>query len=338
MADQLASKRKSNTIIIHPTFNKTVKAIYESKIRLPPFPDSADFDFDWLVDGDLITPFGEIETIKLDANKGFEILKNQLIFSYDESIKKYSTLEGSAYLFSHSVIRMDDENYVPTIMLSFHFYTRSEKLDNESFIKVENIERQSKIDCALERVGHCKEVVIPGSLLFVDGPLIAGDAYTSTIRTISDFNEQGICQVFFVKNSQSNMVTNNMLELKGQYNSDLHWANDFLKPGQRTNFFHYRDRNNDINSKMFCYVKPFNCSPQRIELHPTTYELFNDHIDNIMNLIYYLMIAQGDLNNPQLRSIAIAEKFARESIKIIDIKKLMRGSIMTATINEERFG
>lgn len=337
MANISSESHKSNQIIIHPTFNKTVKAIYESRIRLPPFPDSADFDFEWLVDGELITPYGNIKTIDLDAKKGFDVLNKQLIFSYDESIKKYSTLEGTAYLFSHSVIRMDDENYVPTIMLSFHFYTRSEKLNDDSFIKVENIERQSKIDCALERVGHCKDVVLPGSILFIDGPLIAGDAYTSTIGTIEDFNNEGICQIFFVKNSHSNMVTNNIEEFQGQYNSDLHWANDYLKPGQRTNFFHYRDRNNETNSKMFCYVKPFNCSPQRIELHPTTYEIYNDHIDDILNLIYYLMIAQGDLNNPQLRPIAIAEKFARESMKIVDIKKLMRGSSMTPTINEERF-
>lgn len=337
MGSGSSNERKSNTIIIHPTFNKTVEAIYKSKIRLPPFPEATDFDFDWVCDGELVTSYGEIEKVKLDAECGSVFLNERLVFSYDESIKKYNTLEGSAYLFSHSVIRMDAESYVPTIMLSFHFYTRSSILKDDSFIKVENIERQSKIDCAKERIGHCRDVVLPGSLLFIDGPLIAGDAFTSVIGSVDDFNEDGICQIYFVKNSQSNMVTNNIEQLIGKYNSDLHWANEFLKPGERTNFFHYRDKYNSKNAKMFCYVKPFNCSPQRIELHPTTYEIYHDVINNIMNLIYYLMIAQGNLVNPQIRNIAIAEKYARESINIIDIKKLIRNSGLTSTIDSTRF-
>ena len=61
-------------------------------------------------------------------------------------------------------------------------------------------------------------------------------------------------------------------------------------------------------------------------------------MNDLMDMIYYLILAQGDYKNPQARSIAIAEKFARESLKLFNLRLLMKQIGLIATINESRFG
>jgi hypothetical protein len=108
--------------------------------------------------------------------------------------------------------------------------------------------------------------------------------------------------------------------LKNKYNSDLHWSYNSLQPGERSNLFRYTDKVNPKNTKLFCYIKPFDRpSPQRIEIHPETFEL----IDELFDLIFYLILVQGDKSNPQIRLIAIAEKYAREMIKTANIRSLL---------------
>lgn len=57
-----------------------------------------------------------------------------------------------------------------------------------------------------------------------------------------------------------------------------------------------------------------------------------------MNLIYYLLLAQGNPKNPQIRPIAIAEAYARATLKLIDLNQLLRRFGLVPTINQERFG
>lgn len=57
-----------------------------------------------------------------------------------------------------------------------------------------------------------------------------------------------------------------------------------------------------------------------------------------MDLVYYLLLVQGDLKNPQIRPIAIAEKYARKTLQLIDINKLTYGSGLIPTMNQDRFG
>jgi hypothetical protein len=57
-----------------------------------------------------------------------------------------------------------------------------------------------------------------------------------------------------------------------------------------------------------------------------------------MDLIYYLILVQGDKSNPQIRTIAIAEKYARATIKLLNVNKLMESAEITPTINQDRFG
>jgi hypothetical protein len=158
-------------------------------------------------------------------------------------------------------------------------------------------------------------------------------------RLLEELHNKNVFPVFFVKNSDSNLVVDNLSSIKNRFNSDLHWSYNFLKPGERTNFFRYTDKVNPKNTKLFCYIKPFDhISPQRIEIHPDTYSRYIDYIEEIFDLIYYLMLVQGDKSNPQIRPIAIAEKYAREMIKTVNIRPLLKNTSLVSTIDQERFG
>ena len=117
----------------------------------------------------------------------------------------------------------------------------------------------------------------------------------------------------------------------------MHWAYSTLKEGERTNFFEYRDRYNHTFAKVFCYLKAFDVSPQRVEIDVNTFQSNYGIINNIMDLIYYLLIVQGDLKNPQIRSIAVAEKYARAALQLINFTKMMKDLGITPTMNQERF-
>ena len=77
-------------------------------------------------------------------------------------------------------------------------------------------------------------------------------------------------------------------------------------------------------------------SPQRIEMHPITYAKNEDRMADLLNAISYLMIANGDKSNPQIRPIAIAEKFARETKKHVNIRKKLKSAGLVPTMNQER--
>ena len=184
------------------------------------------------------------------------------------------------------------------------------------------------------------EYCVDGSILLIDGPLIAGDGYTTFIQYVDDFCRRDILSIFFVKNSNSNMVIDNNRELSPKYNSDMHWSGDILKPGQRTSFFQYVDIHNPNNSKVFCYLKFYdNVSPVRVEFPTKVFQKYRNLASKMIDLAYYLLLVQGDKKNPQLRPIAVAEKYARETIKVIDVNREMRrAGGLTKTMNEGRWG
>ena len=160
----------------------------------------------------------------------------------------------------------------------------------------------------------------------------------------NDLLGKNIVSLFFVKNSSSNLVTTYVKKLRGKFNSDMHWAYSYLKAGERTNFFRYIDQSDEAKvakgkafSKVFCYLKAFNVSPVRIEIESNTFKKFRSSMDDWMNLAYYLLLVQGDLKNPQIRSIAIAEKYARATLNLINLGQLMKELGITPTMNQERF-
>ena len=334
----------SNKLILHSSFNDTIEDLHKVNIRLPENQSQVQLDFQSLIfppSGQLVTPMEEISAIDLDPINGAKKAHDdRTLAAYDESINKYSSLEGTAFLMSHSLVVMGQIDFIPLNLLTFYFYTRSEEITSKSrYIKYSiDPEMDSKKDYINDKIELLTNNSPSGSILLIDGPLIGGDVYTIMIHAVNKFLSKDILPVFFVKNSSSNLVTDNIPELYGKYNSDMHWAYKHLKKGQRTNFFKYEDQHNPENAKIFCYLKAFNLSPQRVEFHIKTFLEYQDEMNAIMDLVYYLLLVQGDLKNPQARPIAIAEKYARETLQLIDINKLTYGSGLTPTMNQDRFG
>lgn len=332
-----------NKVVIDPALEETIREVSENAASLPDFTPNAQNSADEFLfqSGELVIPVGSIEKEQLNAQLGSDLAPlARPITAYDESQGKFASLEGLGYSTSHSLVLLGSSTYVPVNYLTFYFYTRSVELAKLStHIRLsEDPEMDSKKDYIRDRIRFLEKIVPENSILLIDGPLIGGDVYTIMIRSIHAFNAKNIIPVFFVKNSSSNLVTDNIAELRRKYNSDLHWAYKYLRAGERTNFFIYRDKVNPENAKAFCYLKAFELSPQRVEFHVDTYQLFEPLIDELMNLIYYLLIVQGNLSNPQVRPIAIAEKYARETLKLVDIFSIMKEAGVTPTLNQVRFG
>lgn len=332
-----------NKVIVHPALEDTINELARLNTTLPDFTGNIRIAPGEMIfaAGELVTSVGEITASKMDAQRGSKLVSNvRPIVAYDESIGMFSSLEGVAYSTSHSLVLVAPETFVPINYLTFYFYTRSEELAKRSIhIKhSENPEMDSQIDRINDEIKFLHKVVPEKAILLIDGPLIGGDVYVRLMQVLQSFQEKQIIPLFFVKNSTSNLVTDNIAELKNRFNSDMHWAYKYLKPGERTNFFTYRDRVNQKNAKVFCYLKAFDLSPQRIEFHLDTYLQYKGMIDELMNLIYYLLLVQGNPVNPQVRPIAVAEMYARETLRLVDIMSLMKEAGITPTMNQVRFG
>lgn len=334
---------KYNSIIVHPDFNKTLKDLGKN-IKKIPNPSYGTYDSDIMnfTQGNKklgILDSKKLSKKKLDALNGAKFQENQNIYAYDESFAQYSSLEGSAYLTCHTLLHLT-KKYAPINMITLNFYTGAKNMTKKSkFIKYsKNQELDSRIDYYNERI-ELLENVPDNSILLIDGPLIAGDAYVRFIKAMDNLNERGIITIFFVKNSGGTIIVDNIKDLKekSEFNNDMHWSYQFLKGGEVTNFFHYTDPHNKSNSRAFCFLKAYkNLSPQRVEFHIDTYKKFKMLIPNILDMIYYFLLVQGNPNNLQLRPIAIAEMYARESLKLFDINRLLKSAGITPSMNQVR--
>ncbi len=332
-----------NRVVVHPALAETIKEVAELGASLPdltpnvPYlPEEMSFPT-----GELVTVVGALEKRGLDAELGCKYMQTgRPVSAYDESIGKFVSLEGTAYCTSHSLVLVGPSAYMPANYLTFYFYTRSQELAKHSkHIRLsDDPEMDSKKDYIRDRIRFLEKVAPERSILFVDGPLIGGDVYTFMVNSINAFHRRDIIPVFFVKNSSSNLVTDNIRELRNKYNSDLHWSYTYLEPGERTNWFIYRDRVNPENAKVFCYLKAFALSPQRVEFHWKTYQKYGALVDGLADMVYYLLIVQGNPQNPQVRPVAVAEKYARETLGLVNILALMKDAGMSPTMNQVRFG
>ena len=328
-------------LIVHPDFFKTMQALSSSDIMLPNYgTEENSANSELLTDSGKITNLEEIKAYRIDARSGSRAAQEHTFAAYDETWAKFMASEGSAYMTIHSLILHGESDYLPLSLATFNFYTRSKEITSKSdHIKyAEKIEVEFSRDYIKDKAGFLIEYTPSHALLFVDGPLISGDLYTIMVDANSKFLEKGIFPIFFVKNSASNIVTSNIEDLRGKYNSDIHWLHNLLKPGERSCFFKYEDQVQRKNTKVFCYLKAFDSSPQRIEFHTDSYLAYAKQLDDVLDLILYLMYVQGSRTNPQLRPIAIAEKYARTVLKCVDINRFFAQTNMTPTINQIRFG
>jgi len=330
-----------NKLIMHPDFKKTVEELSSKKIFLPSGGEEQNYNYlNFSQNGALVVNLEDIKSYPLDIHNGCRNKDKFLFSAYDESIIKFSALEGTAYFTSHSLVIAGEEEYAPINLVTFYFYTRSRLITSKSkYIKFSSdIELESTRDCVVDKKNFLIDYAPEKSLLFIDGPLIAGNLYTYMVSAIKEFLKKEIIPVFFVKNSLSNLVTENIDGLSGQYNSDMHWLNTVIKAGERSCFFKYQDKKNEKNSKAFCYIKAIEPAIQRVEFHIDTFLKYKGHISDIMDLIFYLLLVQGSGFNPQLRPIAIAEAYARSVLKFVDINKYLKDAKISPTINQVRFG
>ena len=343
MQEHTTSKSMFNKVIIHPSYEETIKALHAESIDVPNISSEFDIDYSHFMfpaDGELVTPLENISKVDMNAKNGrIQCINGRPYLGYDESIRKYAAMEGTAYNTCHALVLANLEEYLPVTWITLYFYTRSEALSikSEYIVQTDDPELQSKKDIMRDKLQFLIQRAPPSCLLLIDGPLIGGDVYTYMIHALHGFEEKGIIPLFFVKNSNSNLVVQNISKLSKFYNSDMHWSYRFLRPGQRTSFFQYADKVNRKNAKVFCYFKAFNSAPQRIEMHVDTYNKYQNEITHILDQVYYLILSQGP-SNPQLRPIAIAESYARSCISMFNINKKLEQIGLMPTMNQERFG
>ena len=208
-----------NRLILHPDFRKTIDELADNRIFLPPSGEEHDLPhLNFSQNGGLTTNLEDIKGYNLNVKNGCR-QKDKLRFSaYDESIMKFSALEGSAYFTSHSLVVVGSKQYVPVNLVTFYFYTRSQNILSKSkYIKFAfDPEVEAQRDCIIDRINFLVKYAPPRSLLFIDGALIAGDLYTYMISSIDKFLQKEIIPIFFVKNSRSNLVTKNIKQLKNE--------------------------------------------------------------------------------------------------------------------------
>jgi hypothetical protein len=340
-ADTDRSRGVHSKLILHPSFRQTISEIGSLKVRLPSLPSRLELDFslyDYPPNGKLVSKIEEVQHLQLDACNGQALCSQLSICAYDESIVKFQALEGTAYLTSHSLVVDGRDDFLPSNELTLYFYTRSQALaEKREYVKYSlDPETESKRDYVTDRQRFLVDYVPKNSLVLIDGPLIGGQISTKTVELNDLLLGKETVPVFFVKNSTSNLVTDYITELRGKYNSDMHWAYQYLKPGERTGLFRYVEQGHETHAKVFCYVKAFDASPQRFEMDLKAFTKHSGEIAGLLDMIYYLLLVQGDLANPQLRPIAIAEKYARSTLNLIDLSRIMR-QFVTPTMNQERF-
>jgi hypothetical protein len=334
---------KLNGIVLQEDFRKRIDEVRKVNVTITQKPVQGDVEISDILSSqnNIVDVIENIDRYDLNPKNGNELSKTIGFSGYDESKYKFLTLEGIAHVTTHSLVTYVQKDLYPVSKLTFYFYTRSKKIINTSdYIKYsEDPESDSNRDYAEDRSAFIETFALSNTILFIDGPIIGGNITSYTMKLVDYLHKNNIIPIFFVKNSDSNLVVDNIRSIKDEFNSDLHWSYQFLHQGQRSNLFIYTDKNNSKNTKLFCYIKPYNSvTTQRIEFRPDTYKFYQDDFGEIFDLIYYLMIDHGEKSNPQIQPIAIAERYARETMHLINSDTLLRSSSLIQTMDQTRFG
>ncbi len=337
----------SKAVQVDGGFVQLMSNIKAADIRLPAKPVivSGTIDIDSSTSSYKIQPLeGDHKPRILDPRHGQAVATDphHIITAYDESIAFFSSLEGKVAYVSHSLVAMYDGQYYPLNRLNLLFCTKSSAVLNRipGAIPADEkwgIDTTINVKVAEQKRDFIVNNTVSNAILLIDGPYLAGDGSFTFHKAIDELIQRKIFPVFIVKNSSASIIVDNVVELKGEYNSDLHYANEILKPGTRTQYFQYTDDNSHDKSKVFCYIKHRDhASPIRVEIPTVAFNQNRETVESIMDLIYYLILVQGNSQNPQVRPIAIAEMYARETLGLINVNKDVIQMKLTATMNEQR--
>jgi hypothetical protein len=269
-----------------------------------------------------------------------DLMKEWNIYAYDESVQNYKALEGDLLFCSSSTIKIEDK-YSFNLSVLPHFLTSIGKFrdaHDEDIHFAENVAEERNLILITSKIDSILASVEPHSIVLIDGPMVGGNASSYIVGMDEKLRKNDCIPLYFVKNSDSRLIIDTNVKLSKEFNSDFHWTACHLRTGSRSPFFKYTDKHNNSNSKAFAYLKALYGFPERIEMHTLTYEKYRSLVPSLMNLMAYFYIAQGDYSNPQVRPIAIAEKYAREGIRILNIPVLLGRLGFRPTINQVRFG
>jgi hypothetical protein len=333
----------SAQIIISPDFYETIEDLKKATINIrgSPYYLTPSEEDEFGTNGG-VTLLDNSVFSDLDPEDGHSTIVNRdrYLCGYDESMLCIPALEGIGYFFSHSLVLLGKESYLPVIQLSFRFYTRSKTIANgaNKITYCADTIVESKRDYVKDKRNLIENYVPAHSVLLLDGPLVGSQITSENVKMNRNLLQKDIIPLFVVKNSESLMVVNSRPELKDRFNSDLEWAYRVLKKSQMTPLFYYQDSYSSEKNKVFTYLKIFDSSPVRVEFHRETYEQYKDEISKIFNIISYQLLSQGDPTNPQPRIVAIAEEFARRALDVGNVRRMLEEINIVPTMNATRFG
>ena len=340
------SEPSFSRFIIDPRFDEVLEDLNKKNIhsgKSTPFElENEDFVGE-NNNGDNVFFLNEEKSLLLDPQVGYQTLERTSICAYDESLMRISALEGSGFFISHSLVLVDKEQYLPLTYLTFDFFTKSKSIadgNNALTFTREPTEIASKRKYIEDRKMVLIKFTPDNSILLIDGPLIGSQMTEYNLQLNEALLKRNIMPLFFVKNSNSSLIVDSDPKLRDRYNSDFEWSYKTLKVGEMSNFVKYVDKTDSTNrkNKVFTYLKAFDASPIRVEMHDSVYARIHTELKEIMSAIYYLLLAQGDIRNPQPRPIAISEKYAKAALNVIDFESVIQRTGIKPTMNFTRFG
>lgn len=293
------------------------------------------------------------ETIDLSRDSDIRIIKGyekptliahknlkqaEVLCAYDESILELNSLEGKVRCTVHNSVIQNKEEYIPAAYVTLKFYTKSSLVSGKAtefsdIIRTDNLAADLANEYVKERAYFLSKAAPDNSLIFIDGSMFSGASTSGNFLLIDYLLSKNCRPVFFVKNSESTIITERFNFAKG-YNSDLHWAYVNLNPGNISPVFAYTSK--EGRNKAMCFMKVFdNRSPVRIEFPLKPFEE-GCYGDEVFDLIYYQYLANGSQNNMQPRIIQVSELYAREILKSTNLYIEIERMGLTKSMNEER--
>jgi len=313
---RMINKSASKNATIIKALNDDVNIVHGSKISL-------------------ISGYESKTKLSIDNLKGNQEI---ILSAYDESILELNSLEGKVRCVSHCCVIQTNEEYIPSAYVSLKFYTKSNIIEAKTtsysdIIKTDDLSKSINDEYIKERAFFLSKAAPVSSLIFIDGSMFSGAATAGNFVLVDKLLKSNCRPIFFVKNSESTIITENFAFAKG-YNSDLHWAYTFLKVGEYSQVFSYKSP--DGREKAMCFIKIFdNRSPVRVEFPLKAFEE-GYYPDDVFEVIYYQYLANGSPNNVQPRIVQIAEMYAREVLQSTNLYSEIERLGLTKSMNEAR--
>lgn len=278
---------------------------------------------------------GYEDGVKINPNN---LKPTKILSAYDESILELNSLEGKVRCIAHCTVIQDENEYIPAAYVTLKFFTKSNMISAKAtefsdIIKSNDVNTELSKEYIKERSYFLSKASPSNSLIFIDGSMFSGASTSGNFVLIDELLSKETRPVFFVKNSESTIITERFDFAKG-YNSDLHWAYVSLRPAEVSPIFAYTSK--EGRSKAMCFLKIYeNRSPVRIEFPLQAFEE-GWYGEDIFDIIYYQFLANGSTNNIQPRIIQVSEMYAREILKSTNLYKEIERMGLTKSMNEER--